>query len=133
MSKKIDYREIFFYLLSGVNTTFVNYTVYYICRLTFGIPIVPSNILAFIVSVCVAFIVNKVVVYRKLDFKLNVIAKEFTSFISLRIVSMVIDTGMLYILADLLGFNELYVKIAGSIVVTVLNYIFGKFITFRKD
>ena len=133
MSKKIDYREIFFYLLSGVNTTFVNYTVYYVCRLAFELPIVPSNIIAFIVSVCVAFFVNKTLVYRKFDFKLKTLYKEFTSFISLRIVSMIIDTAMLFILADVMGLNELYVKIAGSIVVTVLNYIFGKFITFRKD
>ena len=133
MSKKIDYREIFFYLLSGVNTTFVNYIVYYVCRLMFEFPIVPSNIIAFFISVCVAFVVNKVIVYRKLDFEFKVVVKEYISFISLRIVSMVIDTSMLFILADLLKFNELYVKIAGSIVVTVLNYIFGKFITFRKD
>lgn len=131
--KKNDYREIFFYLLSGVNTTFVNYTVYYFCRLAFKIDIVPSNILAFIVSVTVAFFVNKTIVYRKFDFRIKTLIKEYTSFISLRLISMCIDTGLLFIFAEVLRFTELYVKIAGSIIVTVLNYIFGKFITFRKE
>lgn len=133
MKKQIDYREIFFYLLSGINTTIVNYVVYYICREFLHIPIVPSNVLAFTVAVCVAFFVNKIVVYRKLNFEIQTVIKEFCSFVSLRIVSMLIDTSILYIFASYLSFNEYYVKIASSVVVTILNYLFGKFITFRKD
>ena len=133
MFKRIDYREIFFYLLSGVTTTLVNYLIYFICRTYGRFPIVVSNVCAFVVAVCVAYIFNKIIVYRKYDFRLSTLKKEFISFVSLRIVSMVIDTILLFILADLMHYNEYLVKIFCSVIVIVLNYLFGKFITFRKE
>ncbi len=128
---KLLENEYIRYLISGANTTFVNYLTYYICR-QLQIPIVPSNCIAFIVAVSIAFVINKKWVYQKDGWEFKTILKEFTSFVSLRIVTMLYDTGALWLLVNTFGWNEYFVKVFNSIVVIILNYIFGKFITFRK-
>ena len=125
-------KEYIRYLISGVNTTLVNYITYFICR-QLMISIVASNCIAFIIAVSVAFVVNKKWVYNKENWELATVCKEYISFVSLRIVTMLYDTAALWLLATKLLWNEYFVKVFNSIVVIILNYLFGKFITFRKD
>ena len=118
--------------MCGVNTTLVNYISYFIFRSFLNIPLVYANILAFIIAVHIAFLVNKFFVYRTFDCMIVKLWKEYVSFISLRFVSMFVETMLLYVLVKQFNMNEYFVKVLVSIIVTILNYIFGKFITFKK-
>ena len=40
---------------------------------------------------------------------------------------------MMFVMIDIMKIGELNTKITASIVVIILNYIFSKFIVFRKD
>lgn len=130
--RKLLNLEISRYLICGVMTTIVNYVVYFILREYTNVPITLANVLAFCVAVTQAFFTNKFLVYRQFNCKFKVLTKEFTSFVSLRIVSMLIETCLLYIFVTYLDLWEYGVKFLVSVIVVVLNYIFGKFITFRR-
>ena len=63
-------------------------------------------------------------------FKENV--KEFISFISCRLITMVMDQVMMIVGVGKLGFNKIIMKIFVNIIVIVVNYIFSKLIVFKK-
>ena len=89
---------------------------------------IPSNIIAWILSVLFAYVTNRRFVFSsKGDIK-----KELLSFFSVRLLSLVIDTIIVYIGIDVLIFDPLVVKIASNIVVVIANYIFSKFLVFKK-
>ena len=130
--KKLN-REIIAYLICGVITTLVNYVVFFVARKYFAMPLVLANVVAFIVAVIEAYVTNKYFVYQQYSLHPKVVLKEFTSFVSLRIVSMLIETGLLYVLVEYLHLSEYIVKIGVSFLIVILNYVFGKFITFRRE
>lgn len=125
-------REMIAYLLCGVITTLCNYIVYFLLRRYTNVPLVLANVLAFIVAVTQAFFTNKYFVYRRMSSQLTIIIQEFISFVSLRVVSMGLETLLLVILVEKLHLWEMGSKLAVSVLVVILNYLFGKFITFRR-
>ena len=58
--------------------------------------------------------------------------KEFCSFIMARILTLIIETAILYIGAKALKINDIIVKIISQIIVIVLNYVFSKIWIFKK-
>ena len=132
--KKIwqTYQEYIVYLIFGVLTTLVNYAIYFICRDYFAIHYSVSNVIAFAIAVIFAFITNKLFVFHSSNIKLNYVYKEFISFVSLRIVSMLVETLLLVVFVELLKVDDGLMKIIVSIGTIVLNYVFSKWITFRK-
>lgn len=120
------------YLICGVITTIVNYVVYFCLREYTNLAITISNVLAFCVAVTQAFFTNKFLVYRQFCCECKVMIKEFISFVSLRVVSMLMETCLLYIFVTYLNLWEYGVKVLVSVLVVILNYIFGKFVTFRR-
>jgi len=47
--------------------------------------------------------------------------------------SGVLDTFIIYIFIQQLRYNDLLIKILSNIVVLILNYIFSKYLIFKKD
>ena len=126
------YREGITYLISGGIATFLNIGVFalltYMFKINYGI----SNIIAIIVSIIFQYISNKFIVFEsnRNTFKENV--KEFVSFISCRVITMIMDQAMMTIGVEKLGINELVMKVIVNIIVIIVNYIFSKLIVFKK-
>lgn len=134
-NKKIvtKYREIMMYIIFGIATTFVNIGVYMFFSNILNINYLISNVIAFILSVTFAFITNKIYVFKQLDFSLSTVIQEVISFFSVRLASFGLDMLLLFILVSLLKQNELLAKIIINIIVIILNYVFSKFIVFRRN
>ena len=126
------YREGINYLIAGGIATVLNIAVFavltYGCKIDYEI----SNIIAIIVAILFQYVSNKFFVFESKGntFKENV--KEFVSFISCRLVTMVMDQGMMKIGVDIFNINELLMKIIVNIIVIIVNYIFSKLIIFKK-
>ena len=133
------YKEIISYLFFGVLTTIVNYCVYalFTFLLTESISDVVlratvSNIIAWVISVAFAYITNKLWVFNK------VVIYECGTFVLARLVSGVIDMFFLPLLIswglnqEILGITGAWAKLITSVIVIILNYVFSKFIIFRK-
>lgn len=126
------YKEQINYIFFGVLTTLVNFVSYFLSYKKFGISNVPSNIIAWILSVVFAFIVNKLWVFESKSWRKEIAIKEFISFVSVRLFTGIFDTTIMYLGVDILKFNEVLVKITSNIIVLITNYIGSKVLIFRK-
>nr|MBQ4317683.1 GtrA family protein [Clostridia bacterium] len=126
------YREVIGYLITGGITTVINFVVYFVCTNIFDIYYIVSNIIAWAVAVAAAFIMNKLIVFIGGDMSPKAVLTQLVSFVSLRIVSGIMETGLLYVFVDFMHLNENIVKIFVAVLVVILNYIFSKLLIFKK-
>ena len=126
------YKEIISYLFFGAVTTAVNYGVFVLCGHVFHLDVVVSNIISWVAAVIVAYVTNKLWVFDSKKSDVKTIAREFAEFVIGRLITLGIETLLLWIFVDKLGVNDLIMKIITNVIVVILNYIFSKFIIFRK-
>ena len=126
------YREIITYLFFGFVTTAVNYGVYALLVRGFHMDVVPANIIAWIAGVVVAYVTNKLWVFESKARDAKTVVREFLEFVVARLITLGVETLLLWIFVDKLGANDLIMKIITNVIVVILNYVFSKFIIFRK-
>ena len=59
--------------------------------------------------------------------------QEFVSFVLCRIATFLFNLAAIFIMVDLMKLEFFICKLAISVVVVILNYIFSKLLIFRKD
>ena len=60
------------------------------------------------------------------------LVREFVSFITMRLVSFGMELVLMFLTVDILGLNDLAMKLIINIVVIILNYVFSKLFIFKK-
>ena len=63
---------------------------------------------------------------------MKVVLPELTKFIGCRVGSGLVETAIIFVTVDLLGWNGNVIKLITSILVVVLNYVASKLLVFRK-
>ena len=119
--------EVLSYLFFGGCTTLINILTFWLLRVL-KVGVYASNVVAWIISVLFAFITNKLFVFES---KGNTI-KQGVSFFAFRIISLLFDMGIMYLLIDVLNINDLLSKVIANIVVIIINYVFSKVFIFKK-
>lgn len=145
--KSEQFKELVKYLIFGVLTTVVSILSFKLFDVILGERLyLVSNVLSWILAVAFAFVTNKLWVFRSKNTEKKVIFRELFSFVSARIVSLLIEEGGLWLLIEVFSLNEmapfkvfsfsvngnLIAKIIMQVVVVILNYIFSKFFIFKK-
>ena len=128
----VQYWEVLSYLIFGVLTTVVNYLVYLPVYNLLGLSAALSNAIAWVVAVAFAYLTNKPFVFKSHDWSRATVIPELTKFVSCRIASGAMETVILLITVDLLGWNGNIWKLLTQVLVVILNYVFSKLIVFRK-
>ena len=126
------YRDIIVYLVFGVLTTVVNYIIYLPCYNGLGLSGSVSNAIAWVGAVAFAYLTNKPFVFRSLDWSAKTVIPELTKFVGCRVGSGVLETAIIFLTVDLLGWNGNVMKLLTSVLVVVLNYIGSKLLVFKK-
>lgn len=126
------YWDIFSYLFFGVLTTLVNYAVYLPVYNLLGLSASVSNVCSWVAAVAFAYLTNKPFVFKSHDWSKETVIPELTKFVSCRVASGAMETVILLIAVDILGWNGNIWKLLTQVMVVVLNYIFSKLIVFRK-
>ena len=126
------YKQTILYLIFGVLSTIVNIVTYVVCTRNLNIEFLISNWIAWIAAVLFAYITNKFFVFESKKTNIKFLIKEFSSFVSCRILSGIIEMILMYIMISLMSLNDFIVKIITNIVVVILNFIFSKLIIFKK-
>lgn len=140
-------KEIINYIIFGVLTTVVNFAVFWLFNRLLGKNFyLLSNVIAWIVAVAFAYVTNRIWVFQSKVKSLKGILKEIGEFFLSRLFSLVVEEAGLLILVDLLKFKvlsfdlfsfnvtgEMLAKVILAVVVVILNYIFSKFIIFKKQ
>ena len=140
--KKLLTKENVLYLVFGVLSTIINFVVFDLFNRTLGEEyVLVSETVAFIAAVLFAFFTNKPFVFGSRDWSAKTLAREIPTFFGGRIISFLIEAGLVLLSRDLLhagsyaffGINGLTVaKVPIAVIVVVLNYIFSKLLVFRK-
>ena len=132
------YRETIVYLIVGGGVTGINWVIYTILSSVLRVDVNISNIIAWLVAVLAAYILNKVYVFQSYCWKKDMLCKEFTSFLSGRIFTGVIEILMVPFLLYL-GFDQTlfgivagWAKVCACVVSVVLNFVISKYMVFKN-
>ena len=126
------YYDVIAYLFFGVLTTLVNYIVYLPCYNWWGFSAAVSNVIAWIFAVAFAYLTNKPFVFKSHDWSAKTVVPELTKFVGCRVGSGLLETGIIFVTVDLLGWNGNVMKLVTSVLVVILNYVGSKLLVFKK-
>jgi len=126
------HKDVLTYIFFGALTTLVNFLVYAPMHYWMQLPATISNCVAWVVAVVFAYLTNKPFVFHSNDWSAKTVLPEFGKFVSCRVGSGVIETLILALTVDILGWDGLIMKVVTSVVVVILNYIASKFLVFRR-
>ncbi|MDD4311843.1 MAG: GtrA family protein, partial [Eubacteriales bacterium] len=129
MIRKVLSNEIIRYGISGVLITLVNLGVY-TGLLSLGMRFEIANIIALVLSRVTGFGLNKYFVFRST--RKGRFWREFWGFMLTRGLSGLVDYFGLILLVNQFHMQKILSKAIIMILVIVLNYIFGKFLVFRR-
>lgn len=126
------YEELITYAFWGAAAMLVNIVSYHLTYDLMGIPNTISTIIAWALSVITAFVTNKLWVFKSRGTTFEQTMKELGSFVGFRLLSGVVDLGIMIFAVDMMHWNALLWKIIANVIVILMNYIFSKFIIFKK-
>lgn len=127
------YKELILYIVFGILTTAVNLIIYFLLSKVIGESnYIISNTVAWIGAVLFAYITNRTMVFNSQAKDKKSVIKEILSFYGARVFSLVVENMLFYVFVELLYINNNITKLVLQILVIILNYIFSKFIVFRK-
>ena len=127
------FEEIINYLVVGVLTTIVSWIAYALCKLVINV----DNAIMMQVAVLIRWIAGVTFGYftnRRFVFKSknpNMLREAF-DFTTSRIVTLFLDMFVMWILPSVFKVDDWIATFISAVLVTIMNYIFSKFIVFRK-
>ncbi len=127
------YREIIVYLIVGVLTTLVSWAAYAVCTLVMNVDnpvqMQAAVIIRWVAGVVFAYFTNRAFVFRS---KNPNMLREALSFASSRLVTLVLDMLIMWLLPSIFGVDDWIATFVSAVLVTITNYIFSKFLVFRR-
>ena len=139
-------KELLSYLFFGVLTTLVSIVTYEISNIILGADLyLISNIISWVIAVSFAYVTNKLWVFESKSWTFSVIKTEIAAFVLARVFSLILEEVGLYLLIDVMALKEfsavafgftltgaLISKLIMQVIVVIANYLFSKFIIFKK-
>ena len=122
------YEELIIYFIVGVCSTIVSYVSYLLFRLIVDNYLI-CTVLSWVVAVVFAYFANRIFVFKSKD---KNILKEFLKFVFARVLSLLAELIVMFILVDLVKVDDRISKLLVQFIVLVLNYIFSKIFVFKK-
>lgn len=121
------------YLVFGVLTTVVNYLVYLPCYNLLHWPAAASNAVAWVTAVAFAFLTNKPLVFHSHDWSKETVLPELARFVACRLASGAMETFVLLVTVDFLGWSGNVMKLIVSVLVVIVNYVGSKLLVFKNN
>lgn len=119
------------YIFFGGITTLVNIGVFAVLdKMNWNYQL--ANIIAWFLSVLVAYLTNKVWVFSSHYTTFKAFIIEFVEFYFFRALTLIIDVIIMYIGISMLGWNAILVKVIDNVIVIIVNYVFSKWYIFKK-
>lgn len=115
------------YLFVGAVTSLINVVVYYLLYKA-NMHYMLANTIAWFVSVLFAYFANRGYVFgaSKTDAKGHLV--DFSKFTFGRVITLIIDNGLMWLGITVLLFNNLLVKLTVQVIIIILNYVFSKIV-----
>lgn len=126
-----QFKEQILYIVFGVLTTAINIIAFFVCSRLVNLSLIPSNIIAWILSVLFAFVTNKIYVFNSKNYSFSIVLRELIDFIVARGATGILDLGLMYLFVSIIGIEDMISKIIINIIVIILNYILSKLYVFK--
>lgn len=127
------YREMIAYLFWGIITTIVNLMVFIGLHYLTNINYQVNNVIAWIISVLVAYLSNKKYVFHSKTTSIKQTITQMSSFFGGRLASLLVEQVILWVGIALLSGNQIIVKIIDNVIIVVLNYFWSKWAVFKNN
>ena len=128
----LKYKEAIAYIFFGVLTTAVDFASYWVFTRIFGINESVANVFSQAVAILFAYVTNKLFVFEDKTDTFKALIAQFAKFVSFRLVTLVLNSVLFYVMIDLCNINDIITKVLVSVIVIVLNYVFSKLFVFKK-
>ena len=146
-NRKENFIELIKYIVFGVLTTLVSIGSFKLFDVVLGEKLyLITNVLSWVLSVAFAFVTNKLWVFASKSWAPKTVVREALSFAGARLLSLGIEELGLWLLVSVIGMQNmapftvfgfivngnLIAKVIMQVVVVILNYVFSKFIIFKR-
>lgn len=128
----MQHKATVLYVIFGGLTTIINIVIYALCHYIFMLANNASNVIAWFISVFIAFLTNKIYVFESKNTEYVSLLNELLLFFSGRFISGFLDILLMHYLVDVEKLSDLVVKIIVNLIVIILNYLTSKFVVFKK-
>ncbi|ETY74865.1 GtrA family protein [Lactiplantibacillus fabifermentans] len=125
------YKSVILYLFWGGVTTILNIVSFYVFKNNLNINYQVANVMAWFITVLVAFLTNKSWVFGSKFRSLANFIHELLYFYLARIATLVLEMIILYIGISLLKQSDILVKIIDNVFVIVTNFFLSKYFIFK--
>ncbi len=122
------YRELIKYCIIGCSGALLDFIVYTILIKAFGMNYLLANALSVTAGITNNFFLNAYLNFKVTD---NMF-KRFISFYLVGMLGLLISEILLYLLVDIMIMNSIIAKIITIFVITIVQFILNKTITFKK-
>lgn len=114
--------------LVGVLNTLINWIIFALLNFI-GVYYIVANVIAYVIATANSYIWNS-----KWVFKYNGENKKETTakFVILNLIGLGLNTGILYLLVDMVGLNKLIALVITTGIVMIINYIVNKIWVFKE-
>lgn len=128
------YEEIIKYIFIGGLTTVVSMACFYVSVWTFldgnnALQLQVANVISWVGGVAFAYVTNRTIVFKSRN---SNILKEVISFTGARVLTLLLDMGVMFLLVTAMARNYNISKLISTVLVTVGNYFISKLIVFKK-
>ncbi|MGN1313705.1 MAG: GtrA family protein [Lachnospiraceae bacterium] len=126
------YEEGISYLFWGGVAFCLSMVLFYLFANVMKIHEQVANTIDWIICVIFTYFTNRIFVFKSKTKGLSGMGKEFISFISARLATLIVENAILFVMIDLMTINNMIAKLTGQFVVIVSNYILSKLWIFSK-
>ena len=127
------HKEGLLYLFFGGVTTLVSFFVFWLFEAIVALDPLLANLISWVVAVAVAYITNRTWVFTAHATGGYAILSEIIGFYASRVATFLLEEAILFVFVTWLALPSRPVKIAASVLVVLLNYVFSKIFVFRKS
>ncbi len=123
----IQFRELILYGIIGCISSGLDFLVF-TALTSLGVYYVLANCFSVVIGIVTSFSLNRKYNFRVKDHTF----KRFAIFLSVGLMGLILSTGILWMLMEKLGMDEIISKLISIFGVVIFQFLLNKFITFRK-
>ena len=115
--------------LIGLGNTVIDLAIFSLAYSVFNLPLVPSNVLAWLVAVSCSYVMNTMITFRTESGRV-LRREDYFSFLASGILGVIATTTTLVVLSNFMP--VLYAKLLSILVSFVVNFTMSHFVVFRQ-
>lgn len=120
------------YLIFGFLAFVLNYILYDVFASLLHMHYLIATALSWVLTVIFAYWTNHTFVFKSKNIGASALIKEFTAFISARILTELLELVLMYLMVDVAAMNLRIAKLIGQTVIILTNYFLSKLWIFKK-